>query len=277
MSVRSIRVATVNLLNDPSRWPRRRILLARGLAALDPDLIALQEVTDPLGLSTAHWLAGELGGYSAHVCPKGGWGRTREGVAILSRLPVQHHETIDLRSQQRTAQFVRVHVEGRPVVVANTHLYWPPGLHAARLRQVERLLAWLEASEPGAPVVLCGDFNATPGSLAIARVRRSLASAHEMVHGREPEFTCPTPLVIGGRVRGAITRGLLRLFSNRPGASWQGTLDYIFVSPGVRVADCGVILDQPSPEDPCLYASDHLGLAAILELPYAPGLEPRIG
>src|SRR5438876_97758 len=76
-----LRVATINILNDLSRWDGRRTLLARGLDALSPDLIALQEVTDPLGTSTAHWLAGELGGYSVHVCPKTGRGRKREGIA----------------------------------------------------------------------------------------------------------------------------------------------------------------------------------------------------
>lgn len=277
-----VRVATVNILNDRSRWPERRMLLTRGLAALSPDLIALQEVTDPLGRSTAHWLAGELGGYSAHICPKSGRGRTMEGVAILSRLQVERHETIDLGGQQRTAQLVLVRAGGRPVVVANTHLYWPPGAHAARVRQVERLLAWVGSIEPGAVIVVCGDFNATPGSPAIARMGRSFLSAHESAHGREPEYTCPTPLITGGRVRGAVTRGLLRLFTNRPGTTWRGTLDYIFVSPGVRVLDCGVFLDRPSPDDPTLYASDHLGLAATLEVPVVdpigpPDLAPSIG
>ena len=124
-----LRVATVNILNDLSRWAERRALLARGLDALSPDLIALQEVTDPLGASTAHWLAGELGGYSVHVCPKTGWGRKREGIAVLSRLPVEGHEALDLRSQQRTAQFVRVRAGGRPVVLVNGHYYWPVGAH----------------------------------------------------------------------------------------------------------------------------------------------------
>lgn len=261
-----LRVATVNILNDRSRWPERQSLLVRGLADLAPDLVALQEVTDPLGRGTAHLLAEELGGYSAHVCPKAGLGRRREGIALLSRLSVEKHETLDLRGQQRTAQFVRVRVGGRPLVVANAHLYWPPGAHAARLRQVERLLAWLEASEPGAAAVVCGDFNATPGSRAIARMGRSFTSAHEAAHGREPEFTCPMPLVGGGRVRGAVTRGSLRLFTNRPGSTWRGTLDYIFVSPGVQVRECRIFLDRPAPDDPSLYASDHLGLAATLEV-----------
>ncbi len=67
-----IRVATINILNDLSRWDARRVLLAAGLHALSPDLIALQGVRDPLGTSTAHWLAGELGGYSVPIRPKTG-------------------------------------------------------------------------------------------------------------------------------------------------------------------------------------------------------------
>src|SRR5438046_6997730 len=114
-----IHVATVNILNDRSRWAERRTLLAQGLDALSPDLIALQEITDPLGTSTAHWLADELGGYSVHVCPKTGWSRKWEGIAVLSRLPVERHEVFDLGSQQRTAQFVRVRAGGRPVVLVN--------------------------------------------------------------------------------------------------------------------------------------------------------------
>ena len=93
----------------------------------------------------------------------------------------------------------------------------------------------MKALDPGTSVIACGDFNATPGSPAIALMRRTFASAHEARHGREPEYTCPTPLVSGGRVRRAVTRGLLRLFSNRPGEPWRGTLDYIFVSPDIRV------------------------------------------
>lgn len=52
----TIRVATANILNDLSRWDGRLALLAGGMGALSPDLIALQEVVDPLGDSTAHRL-----------------------------------------------------------------------------------------------------------------------------------------------------------------------------------------------------------------------------
>jgi endonuclease/exonuclease/phosphatase family metal-dependent hydrolase len=262
-----VRVATVNILNDLSRWHERRSLLAEGLAALSLDLIALQEVTDPLGAGTAHWLADALGGYEVFVCPKSGWGRRWEGVAVLSRLPVVRHEILDLRSQQRTAQLVEVRIGACPVVLVNGHLYWPPGVHGARVRQVERLVTWVRAVAPGVPAVVCGDFNATPGSRAITLMKERFASAHETAHGCEPGYTCPTPLVCGGKVRGPVTRGLLRLFSNTPGEPWRGTLDYIFVNPGIEVLGCDLILDRPSPQDPTLYASDHFGLAATLALP----------
>jgi endonuclease/exonuclease/phosphatase family metal-dependent hydrolase len=259
-----VRVATVNLLNDLSRWPERRSLLACQLAAGSFDLIGLQEVTNPLGVSTAHWLADELGGYSVHVSPK--TGRAREGIAVLSRLPVEHHDTLDLRSQKRTAQLVQVDVGGRPLVFVNGHYYWMPGAHAARIRQVERLLEWLGTLPTETPIIACGDYNGTPDSPAIALMRQTFQSVHSARHGREPDFTFPTPLVSRAAVRSAITRGLLRLFSNRPGAGWHGTLDYIFVSPNIRVVECDVILDRPAPDDPTLYASDHFGLGATLEL-----------
>ncbi len=267
----TLRVATVNILNDLSRWDERRPLLVAGLASASPDLIAFQEVTDPLGNSTAHRLASELGGYSVHVAPMTGLGRRWEGVAVLSRLPVEGYEVLDLRTQHRVAQSLRVRVGGRPVAFINGHYYWLPGFHAARVRQVGRVLAHLKSLEPGTAVVACGDFNGTPRSPEIALMRTTLASAHEARHGREPEFTCMTPLTSGKWPRRALTSAVLRLFANNPGGSWRDTLDYIFVSPNVRVVECGVFLDHPSPDDPTLYASDHLGIAATLEIPPAEG------
>jgi endonuclease/exonuclease/phosphatase family metal-dependent hydrolase len=266
-----IRVATVNILNDLSRWDERRTLLVGELDALSPDLIALQEVTDPLGMSTAHWLADELGGYSVHACPKTGWARRWEGIAILSRFPVEDHETLDLCSQQRTAQLVRVQAGGRPVVLINGHYYWPVGAHSSQVKQVGLVLDRVKALEPGTSVIVCGDFNATPGSRAIALMYQAFDSAHRVRHGHEPGFTCPTALISGGRVRRGIARGLRRAFSVRACDLWSGCLDYIFVSPDVRVVECGVFLDRPSPGDPTLYASDHLGLAATLIIPSAGG------
>jgi hypothetical protein len=56
--------------------------------------------------------------------------------------------------------------------------------------------------------------------------------------------------------------GLLR---RRRYVRWGGTVDYIMVDPSVKVLSCEVILDQPSPQDSRVYASDHFGLMAVLE------------
>ena len=261
-----IRVATINILQDSSRWVERRAILSQGLAAVAPDLIALQEVTNPLGWGSAHWLADELGGYSVHACPKLGWGGRREGIAILSRLPVVAHATLDLGSQGRVAQFVHVSAGGHTVVLVNGHYFFPVGAHEAQVKQVTRVLDRLRSLEPGTSVIVCGDFNATPTSRAVALIRQSMTSAHLDRHGREPDFTCPTPLINGGRIRRAVTYGLLKLCSIQPSSLWRATLDYIFVSPDVRVVDCELVLNHPAPNDPTLYASDHFGLAATLEI-----------
>ncbi len=192
----TLRVTTINLLNDLSRWAERRSLLAEGLAPLSLDLIALQEVTSPLGQSTAHWLAGELGGYSVHVSPKTGRGRRHERIAVLSRLPVEGYEVLDLGSQERTAQVLTVRTGSRPVVFINGHYHWLPGVHGPRVRQVERVFRRAEALLPGTPVVACGDFNGLPGSPAVALMRRSFASAHESFHGGEVQSASRCPAQI---------------------------------------------------------------------------------
>jgi endonuclease/exonuclease/phosphatase family metal-dependent hydrolase len=266
MSSMTLRVVTINILNDLSRWPERRPMLVEGVAAFDPDLIGLQEVVDPLGASTAHELADALSGYSVFTCPKAGRGSTREGIAILSRLPVERHETLDLGSQRRVAQRVAVRVAGQPAVFVNAHYYWPPPLHAARVRQVGRVLDWVRPLPPETAVIACGDFNGTPDCRAIALLSRTYRSAHADRHGREPDFTCPTPLAGAAPFRSAVTRGVLRLFSKQPGDIWRGTLDYIFVNANVRVLECAVVLDLPHPDDSRLYPSDHVGLGAELEL-----------
>ena len=53
-----------------------------------------------------------------------------------------------------------------------------------------------------------------------------------------------------------------------PGTATTGYGVVRSTGPGLAtLVECGVILDRPTPDDPTLYASDHLGLAATLEVP----------
>lgn len=273
--VPEVTVVTINILRDLSRWPERGSLLVEGLAELQPDLIALQEVALPA--NTAQWLAERLNAgdptgdrkgrpYTVHLCPKRNWESKREGIAILSRLPVERETTLDLRSQNRVAQCVKVNLEGRPLVFVNGHYYWLPGESRERVKQVECLLQWFNAVPEDTAIVACGDFNGIPESEAIRRMRTRFASAYAARHGREPEYTCPTPLARRPELLLDAAKVVLNLLVNRTLQPWRGTLDYIFVRDNLRVVDCEVVLNRPAPHDPTLYPSDHYGLAARLKL-----------
>lgn len=262
-----LKIVTINLLTDLSRWKQRRSLLAEGLAALSPDLIALQEVRLPE--NPARWLAGQLGYEHLVLSPKAGLEGQHEALACISRLPLPGAEVLDLGGQGRIAQRLHLALEGSTVCLVNTHLYWQPGESLARLHQVERMLHWLQSIPGNPPCIVCGDFNATPETQAIQRMRRQFQSAHAAVHGAEPEYTCPTPLP---RSPWAVARTMLGfLLLLRPQhlkQDWRGTLDYIFVDPKLRVVDCRVVLNQPSPANARLYPSDHFGLLAEIEIPH---------
>jgi endonuclease/exonuclease/phosphatase family metal-dependent hydrolase len=263
--VTELKIATVNILSDLSHWEERCHVLAQGLANAGPDLIALQEVN--LKVNTAAWLAEKLAYTHLHLTPKTGKEAEKEGIAILSRLPFEEKVDLDLLSQDRVAQRVRVRFGEKPLILANGHFYWQPGESAGRMRQVERLLDWLSPFLEGLPVVVCGDFNAGAEDGAIRLMRQKFRSAYATVHGSEPDYTFPTPLP---RSKLAMLRTVLaywrgiRLSQIR--FNLRGPLDYIFVNDLVRVLDSRLILNQPAPGSPKIYASDHFGLLADLEI-----------
>jgi endonuclease/exonuclease/phosphatase family metal-dependent hydrolase len=263
-----LKIVTINLLVDLSRWSQRRLLLAQGLADLAPDLVALQEVQLPH--NPAGWLADQLGYSHVYLSPKLGPAAGREALAVISRAPFENTDVLDLGGQGRIAQRLGLNIEGSLIYLVNGHFFWQPGESPARLRQVERLLDWLHGLPGQPPCIVCGDFNGTPQTQAIQRMRQGYRSAYAAIHGDEPEYTCPTPL---RRSAWSVARTFLGFFLLiRPRhlkLGWRGTLDYIFVDPRLGVSDCRVVLDQPAPGDPRLYPSDHFGLYAEIEIPHA--------
>lgn len=259
-----LKIVTFNILNDLTFWADRRPLIVQGFQELSPDIIALQEVALPH--NNAAWLAKQLQGYSVHTCPYSNKRGQHEGLAILSRLPVESHAVLELGAQNRVAHQVIVRHENRRVLLVNTHLFWSPFDDPVRIGQVERILKWLSA-HPNA--ILCGDFNATPNYRAIQVLKRQFASAFEQVHGHEPDFTFPTPLKRGPGLRHSARRlalGAIGKVSRAPCPSWCGTLDYIFVKPPIKAQDCQLVFNQPACDAPEIFPSDHRGLAATLSL-----------
>jgi endonuclease/exonuclease/phosphatase family metal-dependent hydrolase len=269
-----ISVVTINILVDLSLWKKRRLLLVDQLFELDSDIIALQEVSLKDSLSTAHWIADELNQmnpgkeivYQVYLCPRSGNESESEAIAILSRLPVKRHQTIDLKTQNRVAQIVELKLTDGPLLIVNSHFYWKVGESETRKDQIELLLDYLDLQPPEIPVLVVGDFNCEPGMPSIDLMRRYFDSAHRAVHGKEPEFTYPTPLP--KTHLDDFRLNILHYFGKDSTAepSWKGTVDYIFVDPRVNILDCRVVLDQPDPVNSRLYPSDHFGLYSLIRI-----------
>lgn len=266
----TIKIIALNILNDLSRWPERRTLLAAQMAELQPDLIALQEVSLPG--DNAHWLAQQLGGYQVHTCPHARDKGQREGLAILSRWPINTTASLDLLAQNRVAQAVHFNLEnGRSLILINVHLFWKPGEALERDKQVQMILNWCTSFPADAAILTCGDFNGTPESNALKMMRTRFVSAYAATHQTEPAYTCPTPLANRRNltVRAIVLRLrllLIKILFTRSFETWHGTLDYIFANEHIRVIDCDVVLNRPAPHDSTLYPSDHFGLAATLDI-----------
>jgi endonuclease/exonuclease/phosphatase family metal-dependent hydrolase len=147
--------------------------IAKVINAEKPDLVALQEIDvntirSGKGNNQAK-LLGELTGmkyyFSKAIDHQGG----EYGVAVLSRLPIldsiKLHLPIhsDKPEELRAVAAVKVLLpSGQPLLFASTHL----GLKEAnRLLQAEKIIEYFGKNDM--PMILGGDFNATPDSKVI--------------------------------------------------------------------------------------------------------------
>lgn len=247
-------VATLNLFNRMGDWDARAPLVVDQWTRLAPDVIALQEVS--LLTDQGTWLCREvnkrrdgLSHYRVKHAAHPDRAPAAAGIGVASLFDPVEHEILDLMSFESIAQRLVFEVEGRRFAFVGTHLHYPVDASEARVRQAEYLLAWLDRHGDGLPLTLTGDFNAyaQPPEKTVQVLKSRFRSAYETVHGREPEKTWPTPV-------------------NTWDKSPAGTLDYVWVSPEWRVLDAGLCFDEPSPENPAVYPSDHTGVYARLRL-----------
>ncbi|HYP15786.1 MAG TPA: endonuclease/exonuclease/phosphatase family protein, partial [Opitutus sp.] len=224
--------------------PRR---VARVIASHAPDLVALQEIDFGRRRSRAEdqaaLIARQLG---MHVvfCPTITRGQEHYGHALLSRWPIEivkrallPHDPKGWWKEPRAALWARVVVNGMPLHVITTHL----GLgRKERLLQMKMLMSdeWLGRLSDDEAILLCGDFNLTPGSAPYGIAAARLRDAQAARTGHRPLNT---------------------FSSNRPFAR----LDHIFTSSRLQVEQ--VIVPR---SDLTRVASDHLPL--IADFSFAP-------
>jgi endonuclease/exonuclease/phosphatase family metal-dependent hydrolase len=241
---RDLRLVTYNVHSciglDGRLSPRR---IARLLAALEPDVVALQELDVGRqrsgGVDQARVIADELSmDCQFHPCLE--LASEKYGNAVLSRLPMQIVQAGKLPhvmrgAEPRGALWVRIDCDCQTLNLITTHF----GLHPRdRDRQIEAILGpdWLARLDSGAPVIVCGDLNAGPKSSVYRQLSRVLRDAY--VHGGiAPQRTWYSPFPLA-------------------------RLDYVFVSGDISVTEI-----RTSDTHIAQVASDHLPVVADLVLP----------
>ena len=240
-------LATLNMRNLADRWGERIPLLLADMAALQPDLIGLQECVFAVQQDRILGAAGD-----GHYQTRRGWaGRPEYGNAILGREPL-HLDDGDRLELGHNRSALRVPVtltSGTRFDFVVTHLHHEVEDEAIRAAQTSKLTSWL--ADITWPLVVVGDFNAEPVEPTYAQmVDAGFRSAFAEANGSEPAVTWPSGIKAPGMD-----------LDGEPGC-----LDYIWLRGAVAAEDCRLAFDRPASGDPTLYPSDHVGLAARVRI-----------
>ncbi|HEV8583784.1 MAG TPA: endonuclease/exonuclease/phosphatase family protein [Methylomirabilota bacterium] len=273
----TLRVVTFNLLHggpasgwrgDGEHLEERLALVTREFAALEPDVVGLQEASIARGHgNVAARLGTALGLHWAHASATGRitglrwldrvlvWGLGfEEGPAILSRFPIVETSVVDL---PRCRRFYDPRVLLRATLdtprgrldVYSTHT----GHDACQARRVAEVV---RARRGTLPALIMGDFNAADTAEWIQALARE--------HGFVDAYRAARPSDPGATVW------------QQPGAAAPTVtrrVDFIFVvsngALGAAVRASRVVLDTPArrADGSTLWPSDHYGVLAELEWP----------
>ncbi|MGQ0732553.1 MAG: endonuclease/exonuclease/phosphatase family protein [Acidobacteriota bacterium] len=182
---RALRVVTYNIHRcrgmDGRTRPQR---IAAVLAAIDPDIIALQEVVGASPLKPGH--AAEIGaalGMGWVMAPTRHLRNALFGNVVLSHFPVVHHQQYDLTwktCEPRLVQRVDLQLgEGEILHFYNVHL----GTALLERRdQAERLARVVRDRRVTGPKIVLGDFNEWARGLATQLLAETLQSVDLRQH-----------------------------------------------------------------------------------------------
>ena len=266
--MKRLRCLTLNLWGAEPPLDRRMQVVAAGLRALSPDVVALQEVREvPSQLpNQAETLANAVDFH--HIfAPATPFGGGQEGLAILSREPILEHAVLELPHAQPTERRILLSAQVASgqggVWVHTTHLNYRLAHGKQREDQVQAIEVSVAGRITDRPQILMGDFNARPesdeirwlrGQVTLGGRRTYLQDAWERVLAGESGWTwaCANPY----------TAKLAFLEPDR-------RIDYIFASPmrgdgRGTVHECRIVFDQPDSDG--VLASDHFGLLAEIQI-----------
>jgi endonuclease/exonuclease/phosphatase family metal-dependent hydrolase len=263
-----VRVLSLNIWANGGDWPARRRSLRTGFAALEPDLLALEEVV----VTDGYDQASELLGPDFHLLHARHRSSDGIGLTIASRWPIARSLEVDLRDPDRdyegTVPGALLTAIDLPdgvgeVIFINHNPTWEPSREADREREAVRVARAIEAfAGDVSHRIVAGDLDADPGSASIRfwTGRQSIdglsvcyRDAWEAIHDGErvETFTPENPLV------------------GDPDWPFR-RIDYILVrvgdhgGPTLRIEGCRRVFEQPIDGT---WASDHFGVAVDLGEP----------
>jgi endonuclease/exonuclease/phosphatase family metal-dependent hydrolase len=165
------------------------------------DLVSLNEVDSDLARSNNRYLIKEL---SEETGMEDGFGNNNphlSGNAVLSKYPILYRERILLPNvgdnEQRGLMKTVIDVNGKFICFWSTHL----DFHAddtERLMCVTNFNMWV--TNETLPVILCGDFNDTPGGAAPTLMEQKWIDIWDVAGDGTAGRTVPCPGVPGKRI-----------------------------------------------------------------------------
>ncbi len=237
---------TLNLWHDQHEWVLRRPVILDTLKALQPDVVFLQEVLEKQDLTNqAKQLAFRLG-YSylfTSVDPEGA--PKRYGNAIMTRCIITDADEVKLDplDDYRVANHLRLMLPDRKTEVDCyvTHLHHTDEGAAIRAKQIEGLLAFIDSTRagPDTPVLVGGDFNATPDRPELAPVLARFTDALATIH---PELQGEAAATFGRGTGETLKR-----------------IDYLFCA-GAALRPEAARIVFAAPDSNGTWASDHCGV-----------------
>jgi beta-glucosidase len=245
---KSLKVVTLNLYHDKDEWPKRRVQIVEELKRLRPDAIALQEVLQDEGLTNqAEWLATQLD-YQWHFVSTDPDGQPRRyGNALLTRHPIlkRGQKLLQPLDDSRSAGFLRIDLDGRPLNLYGTHLHWTDQGGAIRTGQIADLMQYIADTSENIPSLVAGDFNSTADSPELAALREGFVDTYG---NRHPQADAASSSTLNPKYFVAPKR-----------------IDHVFFQRDAFVpVGAAILFDRPDAQG--VWASDHFGMLAELRL-----------
>jgi endonuclease/exonuclease/phosphatase family metal-dependent hydrolase len=242
----TLTVVTLNIWHDQQDWPARFEYMTRELRGLAPDVLALQEVLQHEDLpNQAETFATALG-FEVHFSSVDPEDRPRRyGNAILTPHPItaRNWKALEPLNDYRTVAHARITIGGTELDVYNTHLHHTAEGGAIRREQLEDLLAFIEETRGGGPLILLGDFNAPADAPELRLLEDAFVDAWAAVQ--------------------TDTAALGRTTLNTALGHTPRRIDHIFIERGrLQPVAARILLNEP--DDAGQWASDHFGVMALL-------------